>query len=134
MSRRSAQLVVPAGVCGLTTGDVQLASFAYAPGPFGAFYQADIALRDAGSRGAADAGLYHHSARADAGPEGASPVDPGFHYVATGPDPAGLVGQWRLDEGAGSTAAPVVPTCWTAPVRRTVWAAGPTGTWMPCAA
>jgi hypothetical protein len=90
---------------GLTTGDVQLASFAYAPGPFGAFYQAGTTLRDAGSRSAADAGLYHHTARADAGPEGASPVDLGFHYVATGPDPAGLVGQWRLDEGAGSTAA-----------------------------
>jgi hypothetical protein len=93
----------------VTENFIGLTSFACATGPLGPFYPATTNLINVGSRTREAVGLYHFTVRAapnlKEGEDSPATVDPGFHYVATGPDPAGLVGQWRLDEGAGSTAA-----------------------------
>jgi hypothetical protein len=103
------RLFPPDGARGLTTGDVVLTDFSYATGPLGPFYHATTNLINVGSRTREAAGLYHFTVRAapnlKEGEDTPATVDIGFHYAATGPDPAGLVGQWRLDEGAGATAA-----------------------------
>jgi len=63
--------------------DIYLSSFAYAVGPLGQFYHAATNLVNKGSRNADTAGLYHYTVRADQTKETNSPVDIGFHYVAS---------------------------------------------------
>ena len=60
--------------------NVVMASFQYALGPYGEFYQSSRELVDAGSRAAAAAGLALATTRPDDTPEGDSTVDIGFHY------------------------------------------------------
>lgn len=91
------------------------------------------ALLDAGSRSAAEVGLYHFSARVDQAKETNSMVDIGYHYVAAGRDvaaapTAGLVAHWKLDDGSGTTATNSVPlgspgTLFNGPA----WTSGPAG-------
>lgn len=76
-------------------GDVELnASFVFQTGSLGDYYQVSSDFNDAGSRSAAEAGLYHFTVSADNLKEGeempgtgAPPeqVDIGFHYVAVDP-------------------------------------------------
>lgn len=64
------------------TGDVMLSSFAFEPGPLSRFYQpTGNSLLDAGSRSAADAGLYHFTVTANQVKD-SSNVDIGAHWVA----------------------------------------------------
>lgn len=57
----------------------------YGSGPFGNFYQSIASLADAGSRTAAEAGLFHYTTRVDQTKEGSETgnVNIGLHYVAT---------------------------------------------------
>jgi len=68
------------------TGDVVLADFNYAAGPLGPFYQpTNSPLLNAGSRSAAEAGLYHFTVltnQTKAGLLGNGQVSIGYHYVA----------------------------------------------------
>lgn len=65
------------------TGNVSPnASFAFANGSFGRYYQSSATLYNVGSQSAASAGLYHYTVRADQAKEATSTVDIGFHYVA----------------------------------------------------
>lgn len=56
----------------------------YGSGPFGNFYQSIASLADAGSRTAAEAGLFHYTTRVDQTKEGneTGNVNIGLHYVA----------------------------------------------------
>jgi hypothetical protein len=68
-------------------GDLTLTALSYTADAWGRrwYAQATPALADAGSRPAAAAGLWHYTTRPDQVREGATPVDVGFHYVATEP-------------------------------------------------
>lgn len=73
---------------GSSGGDITLSlAPEYQTGPLGSFYYPTSGtnlyrLVDAGSRSAANAGLYHHTVRVDQTKESTSWVDIGFHYVA----------------------------------------------------
>ena len=62
--------------------DVVLANFTYASGPLGDYYQVSEGFRDAGSRTAAEAGLYHYTTQADQTKDALPKVNIGLHYVA----------------------------------------------------
>jgi hypothetical protein len=83
----------------------------YQTGPLGRFYYPAAGggssltnLVNAGSRNAANAGLYHFTTTVAHGKETNSIVDIGFHYVALEPT-AGLVAHWKFDEGSGTFAS-----------------------------
>ena len=83
----------------------------FVPGPLGDYYYpcagsgtSLASLKDAGSSGAADAGLYHFTTLADQSKELNSVVDIGYHYPAAGPSSDGLVAHWRFNERSGTTA------------------------------
>jgi hypothetical protein len=54
----------------------------YASGPLGDYYTVSAGLQDAGSRSAADAGLFHYTTSLGQAKEGDTQVDIGPHYVA----------------------------------------------------
>jgi hypothetical protein len=91
---------------GTTSGNVTLAGTpGFAVGPLGSFYlPANSTLINAGSRTAANAGLYHHTTMLSGTKEAATQVDIGYHYVAGDLMVTGPVGYWRFDEGTGTTA------------------------------
>jgi hypothetical protein len=83
----------------------------FLPGPLGAYYYPGsggatslASLRNAGSRGADVAGLYHFTTSRDQQKETNSLVDIGFHYAATSIFEDGLVGHWKFDETGGTEA------------------------------
>jgi hypothetical protein len=67
------------------TGDVVLTNFNYASGPLGSYYQSSTNLLHAGSRTAAQAGLYHHTVLANQVKAATNTVSIGYHYVAVDP-------------------------------------------------
>jgi RHS repeat-associated protein len=78
-------------------------------GPLGEFYYPATgtnlaSLINAGSTNANHLGLYHYTTQTNQVTETNSTVDIGHHYVALGPDAAGLVALWPLDDGAGTVA------------------------------
>ncbi|HVR37038.1 MAG TPA: LamG-like jellyroll fold domain-containing protein, partial [Methylomirabilota bacterium] len=91
---------------GLSGGssNVEVPTFDYGEGPLGRFYQVSTNFTDKGSQSASAAGLYHHTTRLSQVKEDTSQVDIGYHFMAAGPDTAGMVGYWPLDEGAGTMA------------------------------
>ena len=83
----------------------------FVKGPLGAHYLPSsggstslATLINAGSRSAADAGLYHYTTQVSQTKETNSVVDIGYHYAAFGPSPDGLVAHWKFDETSGSLA------------------------------
>jgi hypothetical protein len=88
--------------------DVQGVTFNWQTGPLGKFYlPSNSELIDEGSQAADLAGLYHFTTQIGQMKEATSTVDIGYHYVAAGPDTAGLVGYWPMDEGSGMVATDV---------------------------
>jgi hypothetical protein len=90
----------------------------YLNGPFGRYYYPRAAgatnlatLINAGSRNADLAGLYHFATTVDGLREEATKVDIGFHYPAASsvPNIQGLIGNWRFNEGSGTTASDSSP-------------------------
>jgi hypothetical protein len=68
--------------------DKALTSLAYLPAALGGYYQSTSSpLRNAGSRTAELAGLYHHTTTTNQVREAATQVDIGYHYVSTNCDP-----------------------------------------------
>lgn len=65
------------------THNQNVATFTYATGPLGKWYQSSTTFVNAGSRTAGAAGLYQSTTRAIQTKEGSSVVDLGFHYPAT---------------------------------------------------
>jgi hypothetical protein len=62
---------------------VLLSNFNWQSNTLGGYYQLDTSpLKDAGSRSAAEAGLYHFTTSTSQAKEGASQVDIGLHWVA----------------------------------------------------
>jgi hypothetical protein len=62
--------------------DVTVSSSPFTTGFLGAYYIANVQLRNVGSQSAANAGLYHHTTQSDQQNEASTQVDIGFHYVA----------------------------------------------------
>lgn len=62
--------------------NITLASFNYATGSYGGYYQSSTNLINKGSRSAATATLYHYTTQTSNVKETNSVVDIGFHYVA----------------------------------------------------
>ena len=73
-----AQRLTPTGA-----NDVPVTDFNWQNGPQGGYFlPADSGLVEAGSRTAAEAGLYHYTTQLSQEKEGNSQVDIGYHYVA----------------------------------------------------
>src|SRR5439155_12992138 len=100
------------------SSDKTLTSLTYLTGTLGCYYQSSTSpLRNAGSRTADLAGLYHHTTTTDQAREAATQVDIGYHYVSTNCGPFDAVwvddtvpaGATQIDESGA-----VAPWTWVA--------------------